>query len=749
MILMESLLPFILGKSNFMRAVFTFVFTLFVFSLQAQIVERRDPMYERDTTSFKKTVKVKLDGKTTYKNYKVVSMYNDTTYIDTTLTIKKEYKFNYIRKDNFELLQFHNQGQTFTQLGRDFKNQSLMPFLGATAKHYDYLRPEDIYYYNVATPSSEAMYKAGLEQGQMLDFFVTMNLTPQFNLALSNKGLRSLGKYRNALASHKNFKVSTLYHSKNNKYDAKFHYYYYNLMNQENGGITKEAKDLFEKNEKNYRQRGRLSVNYTDADSRLKGRRLFFQHSYTFFKKKDKSLKTKESDSLSLKLKEKSLKRKDKGEKTKEEKQEFAESKSKSISEDSFPKKDKDSLNLKIKELKIEEGKHSEPKNKKLVTEKTAPSTQHEVPTLPSHFELKLQHRFIYETKGYSFEQAAAKKYIGGSITNRIKDTITYTKIINRFSASSSFPYLGRFEAYANYLKYRYFSNSVLHLKKQIIPMGLRGKELEIGGKWHNSYHNFSVDAEVAQVISSTLRGSLLKASASYQQEPYFKAKGYIEMTDRSPNFNKILYQSDYKKYNWHHSLKNENIKIIGGNFESKWGNVEADYTNIHNYTYFDKNSLPQQLASPVGIIKVKVSNEFSFYKFHLANTVMYQQVTSGASVYRMPKFTTRNTFYFQDGVFKGDPLLLQVGVHFRYFTKYNMDAYNPVLNEFYLQDQQQIGNYPIFDFFMNGKVRQTRLYFKVENFAGWLTGFNYYSAPNHPYRDLVVRFGLVWNWFM
>ncbi|HBK84363.1 MAG TPA: hypothetical protein DDZ41_12365, partial [Flavobacterium sp.] len=26
--------------------------------------------------------------------------------------------------------------------------------------------------------------------------------------------------------------------------------------------------------------------------------------------------------------------------------------------------------------------------------------------------------------------------------------------------------------------------------------------------------------------------------------------------------------------------------------------------------------------------------------------------------------------------------------------------------------------------------------------------GYNYYTAPNYPYRDFMVRFGLVWNFF-
>ncbi|NDK19012.1 MAG: putative porin, partial [Zetaproteobacteria bacterium] len=28
-------------------------------------------------------------------------------------------------------------------------------------------------------------------------------------------------------------------------------------------------------------------------------------------------------------------------------------------------------------------------------------------------------------------------------------------------------------------------------------------------------------------------------------------------------------------------------------------------------------------------------------------------------------------------------------------------------------------------------------------------SGYNYFSAPNYPYRDLSIRFGLVWNFFI
>ena len=50
------------------------------------------------------------DKKAKIKDYLIISHKNDTTYVDTTLTIQKEYKFNYLRQDNFGLMPFSNLG---------------------------------------------------------------------------------------------------------------------------------------------------------------------------------------------------------------------------------------------------------------------------------------------------------------------------------------------------------------------------------------------------------------------------------------------------------------------------------------------------------------------------------------------------------------------------------------------------------------------------------------------------------------
>jgi hypothetical protein len=90
----------------------------------------------------------------------------------------------------------------------------------------------------------------------------------------------------------------------------------------------------------------------------------------------------------------------------------------------------------------------------------------------------------------------------------------------------------------------------------------------------------------------------------------------------------------------------------------------------------------------------------------------------------------------------------IQTGITLNYFTEYYANDYNPLLAEFYVQNQTKIGGFPTLDFFINAKVRQTRIFLKAEHFNSSFTGYNFYAAPNYPYRDFIIRFGLVWNFF-
>ncbi|MEL0183058.1 MAG: putative porin, partial [Bacteroidota bacterium] len=142
-----------------------------------------------------------------------------------------------------------------------------------------------------------------------------------------------------------------------------------------------------------------------------------------------------------------------------------------------------------------------------------------------------------------------------------------------------------------------------------------------------------------------------------------------------------------------------------------------------------------------------KWQKEFRFGKFALDNSLVYQNVNQTNRILNLPEFLTRNTFYYSNDVFK-KAMYLQTGITFKYFSKYYSNEYNPLISAFHIQTDKKIGNFPLIDLFLNARIQRTRIYFKAEHFNSKLTGNNFYSSPSYPYRDFIIRFGLVWNFF-
>ena len=631
-------------------------------SIQVGSEKKPTGIDDLDSTSVnKKRTIVKLSGKTKYTDYKIISFKNDTTYIDTTLTILKEYKYNFLRKDNFELLAFHNQGQTFNTLAYDFKNQSRLPLIGMNAKHFNYLTTNDINYYEVPTPTTEILYRTGLQQGQVLETLFTLNFSKRFNIGINYKGIRSLGAYRNSLASHGNFSTFFSYRNKSERYTIKGHITTQDLMNEENGGITQASLDAFINDDPNFTERGRMDVNLEGTETKLEGERFFFEHDYKLLSNKD---------SLS---------------------QNFT--------------------------------------------------------------NLKIGHSFSHETKAYEFTQSSINVYFGNTSETSFVEEVESKYLNNQLFLEFNSKYiLGRFRVKTDFTNYNYGYNSILNtnVANNVTTPKINGTALSFGGSWNAKIKNFQLNSEVnLSPGSGKISGNNIYSEAIFKKDSLFTLKGSISISSKSPNFNTVLYQSAYDDYNWqNNNFKQINTRNISFGVHTKWINANASITNIENYTYFDETSKPQQSGENITYLKIKANNEFKFGKFALNNTVLFQQVSSGQDVFRVPSLVTRNTLYFSDFLFEGDPLFLQTGVTFKYFSKFKSNAFNPLLNEFRIQNTTEIG-YPTFDVFVNAQIRRTRIYLKADNLSSMFLKKNYFSAPNHPYRDFVIRFGLVWNWFI
>ena len=647
-----------------MKNIFLFFFIALLFSFEtsySQIIPR-NRANQIDSTFIKRksSTTIKLSGKTKYTDYKIISLKNDTTYVDTTLTIQKEYKYNFLRKDNFELLGFHNQGQTFNTLAYDFSNQSRLPLMGMNAKHFNYLTTNDINYYEVPTPTSEILYRTGLQQGQVLETLFTLNFSKRFNVGIKYKGLRSLGNYRNSLASHGNFSTFFSYRNKSERYAIRGHITVQDLMNEENGGITQSSLDAFINDDPNFTDRGRMDVNLEGTETKLEGERFFFEHDYKLFSKKD---------------------------------------------------------------------------------------------SLAQNFtNLKIGHSLSHEEKAYEFTQTSINDLFGNTSSTGFVEEVESKYFNNQFFLEFNSKYiLGRFRVKTDITNYNYGYGSILNTNiNAVTTPKIKGSALSFGGTWNAKIKNFQLNSEVNLTPGSgKISGNNIYSEAIFKKDSLFTLKGSISINSKSPNFNAVLYQSAYDDYNWQNdNFKEINTRNISFGVHTKWINAKASLTNIENFTYFDEASKPQQSGENITYLKVKANNEFKFGKFALNNTVLFQQVSSGQDVFRVPNLVTRNTLYYSDFLFKGKPLFLQTGITFKYFSKFKSNAFNPLLNEFRIQNTTEIG-YPTFDVFVNAQIRRTRIYLKADNLSSMFLKKNYFSAPNHPYRDFTIRFGLVWNWFI
>jgi hypothetical protein len=594
--------------------------------------------------------------------YKIVSADRDTTIVDTSLSIAKDYKFNYLRRDDFELMPFSNVGQTYNSLGYTFDKSNLKPLFVAQSHHFNYKEIEDMQYFRVPTPLTELYYRTAFEQGQQLDAFLTVNTSDQFNFSIAYKGVRSLGKYQQILTSTGNFRFTTNYLTKNKRYKLRAHIAAQDILNEENGGLNANSIAFFKSGDPEFDDRARLDVNFENAENKLEGLRFYADQEYEIISKRD--------------------------------------------------------------------------------------STGYNV--------LNIGNRISYEDKFFEYRQNAPFSGFGESYkTSELKKKTKLEDFNVQGYARLENSILGEIGAFIGYTDYNYGYNTVLVLDKGRITNRLKGNIVEFGASYKKQYRGFELSGNGKINLAGDFDGNYIHAAASFAFNEENKVKASATLHSVAPNFNFLLYQSDYVNYNWQNSF--ENVKTQELKFElksEKLLNAAVSYTGIDDYTYFtvkanDSTPTPQQYGDRVDYLKVKAEREFRYGRFALMNTILLQQAVSGTEVFNVPEIVTRHSLYYEDEWFK-KALFLQTGITLKYFTEYNMNAYDPVLAEFYVQNNEKLGGFPMIDLFFNAKIRQTRIYFKYEHINQLFSSTNnHFSAPGYPYRDAVIRFGLVWNFFL
>ena len=649
---------------------------------------------------------IKSMDEVTVSDYKIMYLDGTEKVVDTSLSLEGEYTFNFLREDYFEYLPLPNMGEGFNKLGYNFHDQPFTPQMGARVKHFGYFEKEDVPYYEVPSAYTELFFKSTFQQGQFLDTSLAINTSPKFNIAVSFRGFRSLGKYVSALSRSRQFRLSTQYQTYNQRYRLRMHQTTQSLENQVNGGLTNDSVYFFE-NAPNYVEadesgnpvldedgneqivfydgfldRNRLGTQI-QADNVLEGKRYFMEHRYQMLPVAKDTTAYKMAVGYSASLENKKYK--------------FNQNRPGAYFFENYEVSNvRDSTSFNTLENKL----YIKYKDKAL-----------------GQFQLDLYHHNWDYTLGPNEYE---------------KDTL----LSNQIKAS-------QLAAQARWQK------------------DLFGITTSAMG-YQSLNKDYATQALALDVKRPLVKDILLGASYKYRSQPlnfnFYLAESDYKMYNwdnthlENQQFNTRSVFISHPKW---------------GRIQGEWTSID-NFTFLNNTTRLrDLNKKFSvevlQTDKKIDYFKARLDQRIDFGNFSWVNNVQYQKVNqeedpdailSGPIALNVPEWLIRSTLMLTSSIFN-KALFFQTGATFVFFTDYYADQYNPLLAEFVTQNNTKIGEYPRVDFFFNAKIKSSRIFLKLENISAPIehlididTPYDYYAAPFVPYRDFSIRFGLIWNFF-
>lgn len=382
--------------------------------------------------------------------------------------------------------------------------------------------------------------------------------------------------------------------------------------------------------------------------------------------------------------------------------------------------------------------------------------------------DFSVQHTFKHEYKFFEYSQRTLSTTIDGSnfyrfgdayVTSNLNDQTRFNTFFNQFGVDWSHKVFGKFFVFTEIINYNYFYNKVLFLNSEVIPNGLNEQFNTLGAQYEFKLKNFQLDSKLIRSIS-VQNITDFEANLNYKIDSVQHIKASIQLKSKQVDFQKRLFQSDYISYNWRNSFNNEKINSISISTKNKWINGLIQVNNFNDYTYFSNDAdlsentqfqqivaTPKQYNKSINHVLIQANKEFYVGKLGFDNSIIYQEVGQDDLILNVPKFVFRQSTFYSNHFFK-KALYLQTGFIVNYFSSYYANDYNPVIGDFMIQSNKEIGNYPVVDVFLNAKIQTFRVYLKYEHINALFSKNYYYAAPNQPFRDSIIRFGVTWDFF-
>jgi Putative porin len=217
-----------------------------------------------------------------------------------------------------------------------------------------------------------------------------------------------------------------------------------------------------------------------------------------------------------------------------------------------------------------------------------------------------------------------------------------------------------------------------------------------------------------------------------------------------SPTFlQQLTYNNSFRWYNSTTALSNVKTLNIFGYTDLKIKQLiirpSIDVNKILSYIYYDSLSYVQQAKEDIEVYRFGLGFDFKRGRFSTTNQIFYTERT-GPDLIRFPKVFINSRVAF-DLLYK-KKLYIQTGVELHYKSSYYADGYMPAIQQFHLQDKQEISGYLQTDVFADLRINRVRIFVKFAHVNQGLFNGGYYASPGFAGMGRVLAFGVHWLLF-
>ncbi|PWJ42402.1 putative porin [Sediminitomix flava] len=329
----------------------------------------------------------------------------------------------------------------------------------------------------------------------------------------------------------------------------------------------------------------------------------------------------------------------------------------------------------------------------------------------------------------------------------------------------------------AAYLNYARNEESIFYQDTRSIPTYPPDELFFVGlASYKIPFIDMTLRGQIKQELLDNLGNEYAVGASQKYFDVEYKLGSYL------PSLMHQYFVSEYT--GWNNDFKNSDITELRiaprlplgtGKFgEELFVEAFAELKTFDNHIYYDSLAAPQQLNEQISYNSFGVNLKYETGSFiHGLNFRYTQNQTDFELVNQLtgetfeqqaiptPDYFVNYTIALQGVVGKvlANPLTGMIGFDLHWNSEYLGYGYYPVTQQFYLQSGAvdssgefisgyEIGGVPVLDFFINFRMRRTRLFLKAHNLLNETLQDGYFLTPNYIGHQPSFLFGLDWMLF-